>query len=97
MWWIALIVVAVMIPELVSTILDSRLGRAMAKRLESGGNGADDRGVSERVHFLEGEVDRLSDEVHRLRQESDFLEKLLTERTSDPPSDSQLGSGEPDD
>ena len=80
MWWIAIIVLAFLLPELISTVLDSRLGRAMAARLEAGG-GEGDRATTERIRYLEGEVDRLSDDVRRLRDESDFLQRLLTERS----------------
>jgi hypothetical protein len=82
MWWIALIVLAFLLPEVISTVLDSRLARAAAARLESGGSGRDDGPVNDRIRYLEGEVDRLTDDVRRLREESDFLHRLLTERSS---------------
>ncbi|TVP77054.1 MAG: hypothetical protein EA352_04385 [Gemmatimonadales bacterium] len=88
MQWILLIVLVVLLPEILSTVLDSRLGRAMAARLESGSGTADDEGSTERIRHLEGEVDRLGEKVRRLEEESDFLQKLLTERSgaADPTS-----------
>lgn len=82
MWWLVLIVFAFLIPEILSTVLDSRLGRAVAARLEDRGSGSRDAATGERIRYLEGEVDRLSDEVRRLQEESEFLQRLLTERSA---------------
>jgi len=80
MTWLVLIVLLFVIPEILSTVLDSRLGRAAAARLESGVERAPDQATADRIRYLEGEVDRLSDEVTRLSEESDFLHKLLSDR-----------------
>ncbi len=79
--WISIVVLALMIPIL-AIFLDSDLGKALARRLERrrrklGG----ETGLHERMTFLEGEVERLSDDVHRLEEESQFLQKLLEERS----------------
>lgn len=92
MTWLVIIVLALLIPEILSTVLDSRLARAIAARLESGGAGAPDEATAERIRYLEGEVDRLSEDVRRLQEESDFLQNLLTDRRTDsgtrlPPGD----------
>jgi hypothetical protein len=81
MLWIALIVLAFMIPEILSTVLDSRLGRALAARIEDRRVGPGEDVVVDRVRYLEGEVDRLSRDVQRLHEEGEFLQKLLTERS----------------
>lgn len=91
MIWIALIVLAFMIPEILSTVLDSRLGRALAARVEDRRLGAGEDVVVDRVRYLEGEVDRLSREMQRLHEEGEFLQKLLTER-----SEGRLSGGSPD-
>jgi hypothetical protein len=91
MIWIALIVLAFMIPEILSTVLDSRLGRALAARVEDRRLGAGEDVVVDRVRYLEGEVDRLSREIQRLHEEGEFLQKLLTER-----SEGRLPGGSPD-
>ncbi|CAN5624566.1 hypothetical protein BH23GEM11_BH23GEM11_01050 [soil metagenome] len=91
MLWIALIVLAFMIPEILSTVLDSRLGRALAARVEDRRVGSGDDVVVDRVRYLEGEVDRLSRDVHRLHEEGEFLQRLLTERSED-----RLPGGTPD-
>lgn len=79
-WIIIIIVLAVLIPEILSTVLDSRLGRALAARLEGGAGATGDDVTNERIRYLEAEVDRLSDQVRRLSEESGFLHELLTER-----------------
>jgi hypothetical protein len=74
--FLIVLLVALMIP-LVAVILDSQLGRALAARLE--GRSADT--LSERrIASLENEVDRLSRELQRLDEESEFLHRLLEEK-----------------
>ena len=80
MWWLVIIVLALLIPEILSTILDSRLGRAVAARVEGGERDRDASALAERTRHLEGEIEHLTEEVRRLREESDFLQKLLTDR-----------------
>jgi hypothetical protein len=79
MLYLVLIVllVALLIP-LTAVILDSQVGRALAKRLE--GNDAIGDGVSTRVAALEGEVERLTRELQRLDEESTFLHRLLEKK-----------------
>jgi hypothetical protein len=85
MVWIALIVLAVMLPDILSSVLESRLGRALATRIE-GRSGAGDGGSEMRVRVqeLESEVDRLTTEVHRLAEAEEFLQRLLVERSAPP-------------
>jgi hypothetical protein len=100
MLWIALIVLAFMIPEILSTVLDSRIGRALAARIEDRRLGSGNDVVVDRVRYLEGEVDRLAVEVQRLQEEGEFLQRLLTERTersaSVPGTENRLAGGAPD-
>lgn len=79
MTWLVLIVLAFLIPEILSTVLESRLGRALAARIESGAGGPDSQTL-ERIRALEGEVDRLSEDLRRVSEESEFLHRLLMER-----------------
>lgn len=69
---------ALMIP-LVAVILDSRLGQALAARLERN-PGQQLPQPDERSAALEAEVERLADEVRRLREQGEFLERLIAER-----------------
>ncbi len=86
-----LIFVLVLLIPILAIVLDSPVGRAIAGRLErrSLGSGTDEV-TAERLSYLEGEFERLTSEVRRLEEESQFLNKLLTERpTSEalPPGD----------
>ena len=69
MIWQIIILVVLLIPIL-AIVLDSQLGRALAQRLERKGlEGMDDL-TSERMAFLEGEVERLGSELQRLDEAS---------------------------
>ena len=72
-------------------VLDSQVGRALASRLERKAIGQPDDLLQERLMYLEGEVERLSKEVGRLDDESEFLQQLLENRPGDagalPPGD----------
>lgn len=83
------LLVALMIP-LVAVILDSQVGRAIAARLE--GKPVDTL-AERRLAALEGEVDRLSRELARLDEESEFLHRLLEEKRAP----NALGPGESND
>lgn len=76
-----ILVLVVMIP-LLAIVLDSQVGRALASRLERRGLDAPSDVGAERLAYLEGEVERLSDEVMRLDEESQFVHRLLTERAN---------------
>jgi hypothetical protein len=80
MGWLVLIVFALLIPEILSTVLDSRLGRAVAARIERRGGGGESEPLEARIRDLEEELGRLSQEVHRLNEETAFLEGLLADR-----------------
>ncbi len=78
MSWLVLVGLVLMIP-LVAAVLDSPLGRALAARVERRGL-AGEEGLGTRVAALEAETERLSTEVQRLQEESEFLRRLLEER-----------------
>ena len=80
MFWYLVVLLVLLIP-LLAIVLDSQLGRALAQRLEGGRVGPGDDMMAERIGFLEGEVDRLNDEITRLQDESQFLHRLLTEKS----------------
>lgn len=73
------VVLALLIPIL-AIVLDSRLGKAIAARIERRNFAGGDRAAHERLGFLEGEVERLGREVERLDEEGRFMQKLLAER-----------------
>lgn len=71
MWLFFLLVLLI---PLLAVVLDSQLGRALARRVESGA--AD----IERLAALESEVERLSRELDVLQEQTEFVNKLLEER-----------------
>jgi len=79
MFWQIILFLALLIPIL-AIVLDSQVGRALASRLERRGLERPDDLMGERMGYLEGEVERLSQEMGRLEEESRFLHQLLDER-----------------
>lgn len=81
--FLQLILVLVVLIPLLAIVLDSQVGRALASRLEGKDLSAGGGDVSsERLAYLESEVERLAAEVERLDDEGRFLQKLLEERDS---------------
>jgi hypothetical protein len=74
MWLFFLLVL--MIP-LLAVVLDSQLGRALARRVEGGTADA------ERLAALESEIERLSRELDVLQEQTEFVNKLLEDRSRD--------------
>lgn len=74
MMWSLILLIVLLIP-LAAVVLDSKLGQALARRVEGG---APDNA---RLRALENEVERLSADLERISEQSDFLTKLLEERT----------------
>jgi hypothetical protein len=73
MMW--LFFVLVLLIPLFAVILDSQLGRALARRIEEGEGASGDR-----VTALESEVERLSRELDLLREQTEFIDRLLDEK-----------------
>ncbi len=88
---IPMIFVLVLLIPILAIVLDSPVGRAMAGRMERRGLPPEgDDLTSERLSYLEGEVERLNTEMRRLEEESQFLNQLLTDRPASkalPPGD----------
>ncbi|HZI74549.1 MAG TPA: hypothetical protein VFD73_11140 [Gemmatimonadales bacterium] len=83
-----LLFVALLIP-IIGILVDSPIGRAMARRLEGPeqpSSGMSD--LSKRVELLENEVDDLMRSVQTLQEENAFLQRLLgdpSQRVTLPP------------
>jgi uncharacterized small protein (DUF1192 family) len=88
---IPMIFLLVLLIPILAIVLDSPVGRALAGRMERRGlSSGSDNETSERLAYLEVEVERLTTELVRLEEESQFLNKLLTERSASqvlPPGD----------
>jgi hypothetical protein len=85
MLWFLIVVLVLLIPIL-SIVLDSSVGRALAARLERREIGPAGDLLADRLAFLEGEVDRLSGEVRRLEEEGRFVQELLEKRGAERPA-----------
>jgi len=95
MWVLAVIlIVALMIP-VAAILVDSPLGKSFARRMEEGrgGGGADGQGAPElrdmkrKVEVLETEVEDLNRSVAGMREELQFMQRLLEDpRRKKPPS-----------
>ncbi len=79
MFWPIIFILVLLIPIL-SIVLDSQVGQALAARLERKSLGEPENLLAERVAFLEGETERLAAEMNRLQEESQFLHELLSAR-----------------
>jgi uncharacterized membrane protein len=86
MMWSVVIILLLLIP-LFAVVMDSPLGQALARRVEGGVQ--DDA----RLRAVETEVEQLARDMERLQEQSEFLTKLLEERSDDgggrtlPPAD----------
>ncbi len=89
-----MIFLLVLLIPILAIVLDSPVGRALAGRMERRGlsAGGDDV-TSERLSYLEGEVERLTTEMRMVEEESQFLNNLLTDR----PASRVLPPGDPSD
>jgi hypothetical protein len=86
---IALILLVALLIPIMGIVVDSPIGRALARRLE--GPQAVPPGLSElakKVELLEAEVDDLTRSVQTLQDENAFLQRLLEPQRSPlpPPS-----------
>lgn len=78
----ASIFVLILLIPILAIFLDSDVGKALAKRLERGQRrvGNDD-GTHDRLAYLEGELERLAQDVERVEEENQFIQKLLERRS----------------
>ena len=81
MWVLAVIlIVALMIP-VAAILVDSPLGRSIARRLEGHGNGSapppELRDLQRKVDLLETEIEDLNRSVTGMRDELQFVQRLL--------------------
>jgi predicted PurR-regulated permease PerM len=85
---VLLVFVALMIP-IVAILVDSPLGRSIARRLEGGGTGTGELGeLHRKVDLLEGEVEELHRSLTGMKDELQFVQRLLEKPKSPGPSGS---------
>jgi hypothetical protein len=86
-WVLGVVVLLVLMIPLTAIVLDSEVGRALARRLGSGESEDESAG---RVKRLEKEVQYLSESVQALQDETRFIRQLLEkpkQREQLPPGD----------
>jgi len=86
-WVLGVVVLLLMMIPLTAIVLDSEVGRALARRLGSGESEAEGQA---RLQELEKEVQYLSETVQSLQEESRFVRQLLEkpkEQESLPPGE----------
>jgi hypothetical protein len=80
---IALILIVALLIPIMGIVVDSPIGRAIARRLE--GPQAAPPGLAElakKIELLEADVDDLSRSVQTLQDENAFLQRLLADPSS---------------
>ena len=80
MWMIGIVIVLVLMIPLTAIVLDSELGRALARRVGSGEAAGDE---DKRLRLVEEEVRYLSEAVQSLQEEARFVSELLENRESE--------------
>lgn len=74
---VLLVFVALMIP-IVAILVDSPLGRSIARRLEGGSTGSGElQDLNRKVDLLEGEVEELHRAMSGMKDELQFVQRLL--------------------
>lgn len=91
MYWAVIIGLVLMIPIL-AIVLDSPVGQALANRITRGDKGEETPELGPRVEELEAEVRYLAESFESLREETEFVRRLIEGGKSDEPS--RLGPGE---
>lgn len=79
MWLLAVVlIIALMIP-VVAILVDSPLGKSVARRMESGPQTTPPelRDMQQKVELLENEVEELNRAVTGMRDELQFVQRLL--------------------
>jgi uncharacterized SAM-binding protein YcdF (DUF218 family) len=77
---IALILLVALLIPIIGIVIDSPIGRALARRLEGPEQTPVALGeLAKKVELLESEVDDLTRSVRNLEEENQFLQRLLAE------------------
>ena len=83
MWVLAVILIVALLIPVAAILVDSPLGKSFARRMEEGRGGGDGHGPPElrdmkrKVEVLETEVEDLNRSVAGMREELQFMQRLL--------------------
>ena len=88
MWVLAVILIVALLIPVAAILVDSPLGKSVARRMEGGGeNPAPElRDMQKKVELLETEVEDLNRTVSGLREEVQFVQRLLEDPRRKKPS-----------
>ncbi len=85
MYLLGLILIVALLIPIVGIVIDSPIGRALARRLEGPEAVPPDvKELARKVDLLESEVDDLTRLVQSLQDETTFLQRLLEDTSSRP-------------
>jgi hypothetical protein len=87
MWLLVVVLLVALMVPITAILLDSPLGRSMARRLEGraegdgahgdGGGGASVRQLEQRVEALETDLEEVNRSLSGMREELQFVQRLL--------------------
>lgn len=81
MWLLAVILIVALLIPVVAILVDSPLGKSVARRMEGGVRAEDAspelRDVQRKVELLETEIEDLTRSVTGMREELQFMQRLL--------------------
>ncbi|HEV2670016.1 MAG TPA: hypothetical protein VGU74_02910 [Gemmatimonadales bacterium] len=79
MWVLAIILVVALLIPVAAILVDSPLGRSVARRMEGRTDGPPPelRDVQRKVELLESEIEDLNRAVSGMREELQFMQRLL--------------------
>lgn len=79
MLWLGILVLAVLLVPIMAILIDSPIGRALARRLEGPTEAAPPPllELARKVQLMESELDELRGSVEALQEENQFLQNLL--------------------
>lgn len=80
-WVLTVVLVGALLVTLTAIVVDSPLGRSIARRFELPGDGGaaatDLKQLQQKVELLEGDVDELTRSIAGMRDEIQFVQRLL--------------------
>lgn len=89
MWVLALILIVALLIPVAAILVDSPLGKSMARRMDGrveGGPTPELRDMQRKVELLESEVEELNRSMSGMRDEIQFVQRLLEDPTRKKPN-----------
>ena len=80
MWVLAVILIVALLIPVAAILVDSPLGKSVARRMEGGADGGptpEVRDMQRKVELMETEIEDLTRSVAGMREELQFMQRLL--------------------